>query len=587
MATEGKTVDVHIFHFNDVYRLTEAEVEPVGGPARFANALKRLRKKYEESLLFFSGDAFNPSIMSTITRGKHMVPILNALNISAAVYGNHDFDFGIETLKQLTKESTYPWLLSNVDSLNKSPLAAGLRYVVLPYANLKIGVIGLAEKEWLQTVPDMASMEVKYTSFVTKAQKLGKKLRQDKGVDIVIALVHMRMHNSLRLAEEASEVDLVLAGHDHFYATNEAPNGTKVIVSGSDFKYISDIKLSFNTETKAVNVTSKKITITKLELEDSEITKLVKEIRGDIDRKMDRVIGYFGVPFDTISKHIRTRETNSANFVADVARTAMNTDLALVNCGTIRSDNMYVPSKITMGTFMSIFPFLDVIVVIAVTGQSLLSALENAVSMVPATEGRFPAISGMKVRFDSSKPPGKRVLSVEIGEPEKGYKPLELEKKYSLATKDYIARGNDGYDMCKSCERLVTTENGKNLQTLLRTRICQIDALNGIRIKTSVKSASERHPREESCCDGAARLTVPASTNNPLRTPKFRMWGSPKHGYRFSLRPKVDGRLIDVASQAYAALTARRKLYDAYSKEQLIARILELESAAKAAKKSS
>jgi 2',3'-cyclic-nucleotide 2'-phosphodiesterase (5'-nucleotidase family) len=32
-------------------------------------------------LVLFSGDAFNPSLMSTITLGKQMVPILNMLNV--------------------------------------------------------------------------------------------------------------------------------------------------------------------------------------------------------------------------------------------------------------------------------------------------------------------------------------------------------------------------------------------------------------------------------------------------------------------------------------------------------------------------
>ena len=32
-----------------------------------------------------------PVAVSTYTKGSHMVPILNALNVQCAVYGNHDF----------------------------------------------------------------------------------------------------------------------------------------------------------------------------------------------------------------------------------------------------------------------------------------------------------------------------------------------------------------------------------------------------------------------------------------------------------------------------------------------------------------
>jgi 2',3'-cyclic-nucleotide 2'-phosphodiesterase (5'-nucleotidase family) len=81
--------------------------EPVGGAARFATALKSLPNN---PLVFFGGDAFNPrcvgrlllqwcspltqclvnSLASSITRGMHMVSVLNELNIAVAVVGNHD-----------------------------------------------------------------------------------------------------------------------------------------------------------------------------------------------------------------------------------------------------------------------------------------------------------------------------------------------------------------------------------------------------------------------------------------------------------------------------------------------------------------
>lgn len=47
-----------------------------------------------EPLVVFSGDAFNPSLMSTVTMGKQMVPVLNEAGVAVACVGNHDFDFG-------------------------------------------------------------------------------------------------------------------------------------------------------------------------------------------------------------------------------------------------------------------------------------------------------------------------------------------------------------------------------------------------------------------------------------------------------------------------------------------------------------
>jgi 5'-nucleotidase len=46
--------------------------------------------------------------------GAHMPPILNAIGVHVAAIGNHDFDFGVSQLVQLTKGCSFPWLMANV-----------------------------------------------------------------------------------------------------------------------------------------------------------------------------------------------------------------------------------------------------------------------------------------------------------------------------------------------------------------------------------------------------------------------------------------------------------------------------------------
>jgi len=66
---------LNILHFNDVYHLKEQSREPVGGAARFSTLVKEFRNTYEAdtTLVTFGGDAFNPSVESSITKGQHMV----------------------------------------------------------------------------------------------------------------------------------------------------------------------------------------------------------------------------------------------------------------------------------------------------------------------------------------------------------------------------------------------------------------------------------------------------------------------------------------------------------------------------------
>lgn len=66
------------------------------------------------ALVLFSGDAFNPSLMSTITAGAQMPPVLSQAQVAAACVGNHDLDFGLEKFEELVKKCKFPWLMANV-----------------------------------------------------------------------------------------------------------------------------------------------------------------------------------------------------------------------------------------------------------------------------------------------------------------------------------------------------------------------------------------------------------------------------------------------------------------------------------------
>ena len=81
---------VRIVHFNDVYEIQPRASEPVGGAAKFAGFVRSLdAADRERPLILFSGDAANPSLLSTLTKGAHMPPVLNAIGVDCAVYGNH------------------------------------------------------------------------------------------------------------------------------------------------------------------------------------------------------------------------------------------------------------------------------------------------------------------------------------------------------------------------------------------------------------------------------------------------------------------------------------------------------------------
>ena len=82
---------------NDVYQL-----EPMngrGGLARVATLVRGLRAQTPQTLFVLAGDTLSPSILSTIFQGRQMVEVWNAIGLDAAVFGNHEFDFGPALLR--------------------------------------------------------------------------------------------------------------------------------------------------------------------------------------------------------------------------------------------------------------------------------------------------------------------------------------------------------------------------------------------------------------------------------------------------------------------------------------------------------
>ncbi|KAG1650224.1 Trifunctional nucleotide phosphoesterase protein YfkN [Nymphon striatum] len=448
-----------ILHFNDCYNIEPQPREPIGGAARFATALKSFSDL--NPMILFSGDILAPSIMSTFTKGEQMIPVLNALNVTCAVFGNHDFDFGVNNLIDVVNQTSFPWLLSNViDNDTHKPLANGKLFHVLEWSNKKIGLIGLVEQEWLVTLATIDPEEVTYLDFVDEGRKLARMLK-DQGCDLVIALTHMRNPNDFRLAENVSEIDLILGGHDHVYEVNLI-NDKYVIKSGTDFRQLSKITVDFDNLKKDVHI--EEVNITGKYEENEELKEKLEKYMDVVEGRLDDVLGYFSTELDGRFSNIRTSETNLGNFVCDIMLSCTHSDLAILNSGTFRSDQIHPSGDLKLRELLTILPMMDSLIVLEATGEQILNVLENGVSQYPKLEGRFPQVAGVRFVFNPENPPGERV-------------PARL--KYKLVTKSYLALGKDGYDTLKDCKVLVSEDESPELCTSVQNHFTAIKILSG------------------------------------------------------------------------------------------------------------
>ncbi|KAL8669010.1 MAG: hypothetical protein Q9168_006391, partial [Polycauliona sp. 1 TL-2023] len=429
---------------------------------------------------------------------------------------------------------TFPWLLANVlDPALGDNVALGNceKTKILESSNgIKIGLIGLAEREWyvssslirplygcrawnirtffsstyypflpppglkempgytifticltiyrLDTINSLPPNLI-YKSASETAKALIPSLRE-QGADIIIALTHAREPSDVKLAEKTPPglIDLILGGHDHFYG-HQYINGTHILRSGTDFKNLSYIEAyspSSPTEKWSYRITRRDITRS---IPPSPRTlTLVSSLTSSLKSKLERPIGYTFTPLDARFTTVRTRESNLGNFICDLMRHTYSTECALMAGGTIRGDQVYPPGILRLKDIMNCFPFEDPVIVIRVSGSAILAALENSVSLLPALEGRYSQVSGIRFCYDPRLPPLERVKWVEIGG-----QPLEKGRKYSMATRGYMGRGKDGFTSLLvgseggEAEEIVSEENGILISMILRQYFMSLKVL--------------------------------------------------------------------------------------------------------------
>jgi 2',3'-cyclic-nucleotide 2'-phosphodiesterase (5'-nucleotidase family) len=445
----------YILHFNDVYEIEPVNGGELGGAARIATLVNERADK--NPLMLFSGDTFSPSIMSTLFQGSQMVDVYNHLGLDYAVWGNHEFDYGPELALQRAGESQFPWLSTNLlDAQTGEPLSGGVHLAVTDWNGTKVGLIGLVNN-WLNLTS--AGDNAQYNDYIPAAQAAVAELKA-QGAELIIALTHMDMADDRELATAVPEIDLILGGHDHD-PMHEVVNGTLIWKTGSDFRTLGELRV-FKVPGQKDIILPKYIPVTANITEDPDMAAVVASYTSQLDAELGQVIGETTVALDATRSGVRTGESNFGNIITDAIRAYAQTDVAIMNGGGIRTDQMYGPGELTKRDIYAVLPFGNIVTSIELTGAQLKEALENGVTNVEDGAGKFPQVSGLSFVYDPSAPAGARLVEVVVGGA-----PLDETRTYTVAINDFINEGGDGYEVFASAPQLITEATGPLLATVV------------------------------------------------------------------------------------------------------------------------
>lgn len=454
MAAAQKA-DLTLLHINDVYEI--APKHGKGGLAQLMTLLKQERAQAVHHLTTFGGDLLSPSVMSGLKKGAQMIELMNAIGMDVASFGNHEFDFGADVLKQRIAESNFTWLATNSLGPDGRPFGGASSTVIRHIGELTIGFFAIL-------TPETAHLSnpgpgVTFAPVQQTATAAVRALRRE-GVDVIIALTHLHMSRDRLLARQVPGIDAVLGGHDHdpiLYFEN----GKLILKAGYDAHYLAVVDLHIektNTGSGAtVSVLPQwRFLSTSGVVPDADIARLVDKHENELDRSLRVTVGKTAVTLDSRRAVVRTRESTVGNLITDAMRTAVGAEVAFINGGGIRGDRTYeAGTGLTRKDVLTELPFGNVTVMLELSGADLWAALEHGVSGVEDKAGRFLQVSGLTFRYDPQRPAGSRVVEVSIGG-----QPLRTTRAYTVAANDYIARGGDGFQVLKQAKVIIDVSGG-------------------------------------------------------------------------------------------------------------------------------
>lgn len=431
---------IGFIHVNDVYQI--APIEPAaqrGGLARLATLVRETKEKNPSTLFLFGGDTISPSMESVLFKGRQMIAAWNELGVDAASYGNHEFDFGPDILRQRLAESRFPWLAANLRVVAGAPLPNTQAGKLFLLNGIKVGIVGLI-------TPDTINLSkpgngLAFDDLKASAERAVAELKA-QGAQVLVGLTHVSIEDDRELAA-LGLFDLILGGHEHSMI-RELVGRTPIFKAGSDARDALHIRLRFGPagDDRLRGLVWEWLPVDKNVAEDQKILALAADFEKQIQSRLGETIGQTNVGLDGRTDTVRRRESNLGNFIADALRHATGADVALINGGGLRADRITGPGPLTRRDVQTWLPFENTIVVLAASGKQLRQTLEHGLAKMLAAgaSGAMPQVSGLKLRYDPALPAGQRIVSLTVGG-----KPVEEKRSYRLVTTSFLAGGGDDY----------------------------------------------------------------------------------------------------------------------------------------------
>ena len=194
----------------------------LGGIARRASLVKKIRKTKKNVLLLDAGDVFQGTPWFDVYGGEVDLKLMSDMHYDAMAVGNHEFDNGPDGFADAARKAGFPILAANYHVTGTPMNEFVRRFIVREIGGFKIGIFGLGI-QLNGVVPRHLYGDVQYRDPAIWAEGLVRSLRIYHRCDLIICLSHLGYHyddnriDDIKLAKKVGGIDLIIGGHTHTF----------------------------------------------------------------------------------------------------------------------------------------------------------------------------------------------------------------------------------------------------------------------------------------------------------------------------------------------------------------------------------
>ncbi|MBP5446955.1 MAG: bifunctional metallophosphatase/5'-nucleotidase [Treponema sp.] len=488
----GQRGDVTIVYTNDVHTyIDNAKKDSRKSALSYGNvaALKQdLLAQGKNVALVDAGDFIQGTVFGSMDQGANVVKFMNAAGYDLAVFGNHEFDYGMDRTLDVIKEAAFPLVACNfVHAKDNKPVVAP--YKILRLGKSRVAFVGIMTPDTYSKTSPKHFMDKDGKTFLYKiygcddSEELYSSVQKAvdqaaRKADDVVALGHLGVDESSApwrsedVIARTHGIDAFIDGHSHTvmeqkFVKNDKGQDVLLTQTGCYFGAIGLVELNGGQMSSRL--------IKDYKPSDAKVDSLVSDWMAQVDKHMGTKIATCDFPLcanSPVGNHerlVRKQESNLGDFVSDAFYWHFNfvegldCDIALANGGGLRSD---IPAgDVTYSAVKTVLPFGNDVCLVELTGRQLFDALEFGARFVGLGDnGGFMHAAGLRYKIDATIPtavetnseklwlssPGPyRVSDVQVYDKKSAaYVPLDMEKRYAVAGLSFTLREmGDGFAM--------------------------------------------------------------------------------------------------------------------------------------------